>query len=171
MAKRSSKNIIFIVIILALIGYILYDKGVFANIDFSKNKEQVFVPEETTDKVVAENKSTDVVPTTEDNVLSKQEACEIETLKEVTSKDTKYVKGAILISFTADVSFSKAKNIIEDLNYSIQNEASVKTKFETGQKWFVANVGVGNEFRAICTLKEDSNVKYVFIEPLLEIHE
>lgn len=174
MAKRNRKNIIFIVIIVALVGYILYDKGVFANINLNttKNTEQVFVPEEDDAKGAVVSKSTEIKTTTpKEVVMTKLEKCEADVLKEITDKKTDYTKGAVLVSFLADVEFAEAKKIIKDLGYSIPSESSVETKFESNQKWFVAKVGTGNEFEAICKLRDYSEVKYVWIEPILEIHE
>ena len=174
MAKKNRKNIIFIVIILALIGYILYDKGVFANVNLNtnKNSEQVFVPEEDNTKTTTENKNTETKTVTPKEVtMTKLEKCEADVLKEITDKKTDYTKGSILVSFLADVEFVGTKKIIKDLGYSIPGESSVETKFESGQKWFVAKVGTGHEFEAICKLRDYSDVKYVWVEPLLEIHE
>jgi hypothetical protein len=174
MSKKNRKNIIFIVIILALIGYILYDKGVFAklNLNSNNNSEQVLTPEEDNTKTTTENKTTETkTVTSKEMTMTKLEKCEVDVLKEVTDKKTDYTKGSILVSFLADVEFVEAKKIIKDLGYSIPSESSVETKFESGQKWFVAKVGTGNEFEAICKLREYSDVKYVWIEPLLEIHE
>jgi len=170
MIKKNKKNIILIIIILALIGYILYDKGVFSNINFNKSSnEQIFVPEEESDKNPTDSNTK--VETKTETVVQKpvnSSSCETNVLKEITDKDTKYTKGSVLVSFLTDVTFLEARKIIKDLGYSIPTESAVETRFESGQRWFVAKVGTGNEFEAICTLRDNSDVKYVWIEPLLE---
>jgi hypothetical protein len=157
-----------------LVGYILYDKGVFSkiNLNANKNSEQVFVPEAKDVENSADTKSQQIKTVApKEVVMTKLQKCEEDVLKEITDKKTDYTKGAVLVSFLADVEFVEAKKIINDLGYSITNESSVETKFESNQKWFVAKVGTGNEFEAICKLREYKDVKYVWIEPLLEIHE
>lgn len=174
MAKRNRKNIIFILIIVALLGYILFDKGVFSkiNLNTNKNSEQVFAPEEKEVENSVDTKSQQIKTVAPKEVqMTELEKCEVGVLKEITDKKTDYTKGSILISFLAEVQFDEAKKIIKDLGYSIPNESSVETKFESNQKWFIAKVGTGNEFEAICKLREYKDVKYVWIEPLLEIHE
>lgn len=164
-------NKVLVLIVVLLVGFILYDKGVFLK-DFLKIKKELeFIAVEKQDDVSSDIFKKDDSEIEIKQFENKEISCAEEVLSEINKKQIKYVSGSVIVSFRPEVSFSSAKNLIENFNFSIKDEVSAQTRFENNQKWFVVSVLKGKEIEAICDFRKNDLIKYSWVEALLPIHE
>lgn len=84
--------------------------------------------------------------------------------------DVGYEKGSVLVSFQGGVSFNDARRVIESNGLQYQTREDIESDFKTN-RWLGATIPKGEEFKWICTLKEDLKVKNVILNRLFDLHE
>lgn len=84
--------------------------------------------------------------------------------------DVDYVKGSILVVFTSDTSYIKAKSVLAAYGTVVRDESQAKGSFTAGRR-ITGAVAPGEEFNKVCLLKRDAHVKYAGPETYFWLHQ
>ena len=76
----------------------------------------------------------------------------------------------MLLSFTADTSFDRAKEIISSKGFLVQDEAGASVNFSETHRLMVS-VPEGKELTAVCAFRREASIKYAGVNEIFELHE
>lgn len=97
-------------------------------------------------------------------------ACVAKEKSKVTAGGIQYSKGALLVSFPVSTNFTQASMVVSEYGLSLFSMSEAQQTFSTSH-WFKVKVPSGKEFDWMCTLRGDIRVKYVAIEPILQLNQ
>lgn len=180
-AKKSTlKGIIFILVLIVIaMGYSMYTTSI-------KNKKETYVSS-SSDTTSVENNTeesnessssqTSTPKVMEDGVIeekvmtvSEMEQCEKDFSAELKKNKTEYEKGRILVGFTKDTSFSKAKSVAARYDL-VPVLAGVDESSYSLTHLLTINVPTGREPHFVCVFKQDASVRYSNVSSYLFLHD
>jgi hypothetical protein len=86
----------------------------------------------------------------------------------IQKNNTKYEKGTVLVSFESGTTRATVEEVLAD--YDLKLNPSLPNNFSS-QSWTVVPVGASQELSTVCRMKSDTRIKFVGVNPLLELHE
>lgn len=99
-----------------------------------------------------------------------EETCE-ETLRaEVEKKDIEYQRGSILLAYENGVTFGEAVEVLSEYNLKWSGTQSEESGFDD-RGWLTAVLMSGDEFEAICSVRNDAAVRSATLNVLFELHQ
>lgn len=89
---------------------------------------------------------------------------------DIEQKKQSFVKGQILVTFSKEVTYAKARDVLSVYGLVIQNEMESQRSFASRQL-ITAAVAPGQEIVKICQLRSDAQIKYAGLDLYFNIHE
>lgn len=96
--------------------------------------------------------------------------CEETLRSEVEKKDIEYQKGSILIAYDTGVSFESAVDVLPDYDLEWSGTVNEEDNFDE-RGWLTAKITSGDEFEAICSVRNSSKVRSATLNVLFELHQ
>lgn len=120
--------------------------------------------------------------TTKNNVLSDPQtfssssasstepSCQEKIRADLAAKKESYERGHILVTFTKDVDYGKAKDILAVYGLVVSNEVVSQESFAL-RHYITAAVTPGEEIAKVCLLRNDSHVRFAGLDLYFSLHE
>jgi len=176
----NKKTIGIVIIILCLIFIIFFLVSKRSQQEFrstetnslSQDESILMTEEDSLDSsdAVTPNKQGSPVKTSVSAIGVVESTCPQIEKEKVQKGGVNYKKGSLIVSFPASTSFTQAVSIMAQYDISLASDTEASETYAMSN-WFMVTVPSGKEFDLKCAIMVDTRIKYVTINPIIELNQ